>query len=210
MQESIILRGIGLNVVDTAGIRNTEDKIEQIGVERAIHFAQKADLIIFLIDASVPLDKSDREICSLIEMKNTIILLNKTDLNCVVEEKDILQMLKEEVSEEEKWKDVRIIKISALDQTGIDDFEKAVEDMFFQGRLSSEHEVVITNLRHKEALQQVYEDLEMVEKSISDEMPEDFYSIDLMDAYAALGRIIGEEVGEDLVNEIFSKFCMGK
>ena len=210
LQESIILRGIGLNVVDTAGIRNTEDKIEQIGVERAIHFAQKADLIIFLIDASVPLDKSDREICSLIEMKNTIILLNKTDLNCVVEEKDILQMLKEEVSEEEKWKDVRIIKISALDQTGIDDFEKTVEDMFFQGRLSSEHEVVITNLRHKEALQQVYEDLEMVEKSISDEMPEDFYSIDLMDAYAALGRIIGEEVGEDLVNEIFSKFCMGK
>ncbi len=202
IQESITLHGIGLNIIDTAGIRSAEDKVEQIGVEKAIHFVEKADLILFLIDASVPLDENDRRICSLIQPEKTVILLNKTDLKSVVDEKDVLEMAGGD--------HFRILKISTLEKTGIDAFEETIENMFFQGKLSSDHQVVITNLRHKEALQEAYEDLKLVEKSISDEMPEDFYSIDLMGAYAALGKITGEEVGEDLVNEIFSKFCMGK
>lgn len=202
LQENITLHGIGFHIMDTAGIHNTVDKVEQIGVEKAKKLAKDADLILFLVDASVPLDEEDREIGSLIGFKNAIILLNKSDLDCIVEEEDIYKIVEN--------KEIRIIKTSTLENKGIEEFEQAIVDMFFQGEISSNHEVMITNMRHKEALIQANEDLLMVKRSVLDEMPEDFYSIDLMSAYAALGTIIGEEVGEDLINEIFSKFCMGK
>ena len=202
LQESIKLQGIGLNVIDTAGIRNTEDVVEQIGVERAKKYAADADLIIYVVDASVPLDENDQEIIPLIQSKNTIILLNKSDLECIVEEEELLSQIASD--------NVRIIKTSTRENTGIDILEENIKDMFFNGKIKMNDEVVITNLRHKAALQDACDSLYQVRKSLEDEMPEDFYSIDLMSAYASLGTIIGEEVGEDLVNEIFSKFCMGK
>ena len=201
LEESIKIRGIGLNVVDTAGIRSTEDIVEKIGVEKAIRFAKDADLILYVVDSSAPLDENDLEIFSLIKEKNTIILLNKTDLPPVV--------TKEELSEKCNGS-YPVIKISTVEHTGIEELEETVQTMFFHGKISFENEVYLTNIRHKEAVREAYESLLLVKNSIALDMPEDFYSIDLMNSYAALGRIIGEEVGEDLVNEIFSKFCIGK
>lgn len=201
LQESVKIKGIGLNIIDTAGIRSTEDIVEKIGVEKAIQYAKDADLILYVVDSSIPLDDNDLQIFTLIEKKNTIILLNKTDLCAVVTE----ELLKEKFQD-----DYPVIRISAARQEGIDELEQMIEKMFFHGTISFDNEVYITNMRHKEAIREAYESLLMVQKSIEMDMPEDFYSIDLMNAYSALGRIIGEEVGEDLVNEIFSKFCMGK
>lgn len=202
LEEHIRLHGIGLNVIDTAGIRNTEDLVEKIGVDRAKKYAGEADLIIYMVDGSVPLDENDREIVPIIRGKKTIVLLNKTDLEQIVTEQDIYELIGNQ--------NVRIVKTSTRENTGIEEFEYVVKEMFFKGEISGNEELVITNMRHKEALQEAGESLKQVENSINAGMPEDFYSIDLMSAYAALGRITGEEIGEDLVNEIFSRFCMGK
>ena len=211
LEESIKLHGIGLNMIDTAGIRNTEDEVEKIGVEKARKYANQADLVIYVVDSSRELDENDEEIIELIRDKKVIVLLNKTDLESVVTEEQIKDKFREIYEGEEKHDDsLHVIRTSTKDNTGIDEFEKTIQDMFFAGRIAVNDEIYITNQRHKEALVEAYDSLKMVQKSLEDEMPEDFYSIDLMSAYAALGRIIGEEVGEDLVNEIFSKFCMGK
>ena len=211
LEESIKLHGIGLNMIDTAGIRDTEDEVEKIGVEKARKYANQADLVIYVVDSSRELDENDEEIIELIRDKKVIVLLNKTDLEPVVTEEQIKDKFREIYEGEEKHDDsLHVIRTSTKDNTGIDEFEKTIQDMFFAGRIAVNDEIYITNQRHKEALIEAYDSLKMVQKSLEDEMPEDFYSIDLMSAYAALGRIIGEEVGEDLVNEIFSKFCMGK
>lgn len=211
LEESIKLHGIGLNMIDTAGIRDTEDEVEKIGVEKARKYANQADLVIYVVDSSRELDENDEEIIELIRDKKVIVLLNKTDLEPVVTEEQIKDKFREIYEGEEKHDDsLHVIRTSTKDNTGIDEFEKIIQDMFFAGRIAVNDEIYITNQRHKEALVEAYDSLKMVQKSLEDEMPEDFYSIDLMSAYAALGRIIGEEVGEDLVNEIFSKFCMGK
>ena len=205
LEETIMLHGIGLNIIDTAGIRSTEDVVEKIGVEKAKKYASDADLIIYVVDSSVNFDENDYEIMELIHDKNAIILLNKTDLKTVITEENLLEKLKD--STNGKYK---IIKTSTKENTGIDVFEETIKDMFFKDKLKVNDEIFITNMRHKEALQEAKKSLSMVKRSLEDDMPEDFYSIDLMSAYASLGTIIGEEVGEDLVNEIFSKFCMGK
>lgn len=211
LEESIKLHGIGLNMIDTAGIRDTEDEVEKIGVEKARKYANQADLVIYVVDSSRELDENDEEIIELIRDKKVIVLLNKTDLEPIVTEEQIKDKFREIYEGEEKHDDsLHVIRTSTKDNTGIDEFEKTIQDMFFAGRIAVNDEIYITNQRHKEALVEAYDSLKMVQKSLEDEMPEDFYSIDLMSAYAALGRIIGEEVGEDLVNEIFSKFCMGK
>lgn len=211
LEESIKLHGIGLNMIDTAGIRDTEDEVEKIGVEKARKYANQADLVIYVVDSSRELDENDEEIIELIRDKKVIVLLNKTDLESVVTEEQIKDKFREIYEGEEKHDDsLHVIRTSTKDNTGIDEFEKTIQDMFFAGRIAVNDEIYITNQRHKEALVEAYDSLKMVQKSLEDEMPEDFYSIDLMSAYAAFGRIIGEEVGEDLVNEIFSKFCMGK
>ena len=211
LEESIKLHGIGLNMIDTAGIRDTEDEVEKIGVEKARKYANQADLVIYVVDSSRELDENDEEIIELIRDKKVIVLLNKTDLEPVVTEEQIKDKFREIYEGEEKHDDsLHVIRTSTKDNTGIDEFEKTIQDMFFAGRIAVNDEIYITNQRHKEALVEAYDSLKMVQKSLEDEMPEDFYSIDLMSAYAALGRIIGEEVGEDLVNEIFSKFCRGK
>ena len=202
LEESIRLHGIGLHIIDTAGIRSTEDVVEKIGVERAMKIASDADLILYVVDSSVELDESDEEILDLIRDKKCIVLLNKTDLLSVVEEEELRKRL--------GYTDISVIRTSTKDNTGMEEFENTIKKMFYSGILTMNEEVVITNMRHKQALEEARESLLMVRKSLEDEMPEDFYSIDLMSAYASLGLILGEEVGEDLVNEIFSKFCMGK
>ena len=200
LEESIKLRGIGLNMIDTAGIRDTDDEVEKIGVDKARKYAETADLILYVVDASCPLDKDDDEIMSLIADKKVIVLLNKTDLAQVVSEEEIIH----------KMPQISIIRTSMKENTGMDVFEETIQDLFFGGEIAINDEIYITNQRHKEALSEACESMEMVMESLAQNMPEDFYSIDLMNAYAFLGRIIGEEVEDDLVNEIFSKFCMGK
>ena len=201
LEENIILHGINLHVIDTAGIRSTEDLIEKIGVEKAKKYSQDADLIIYVVDSSVPLDENDYDIINMIQNKKCIILFNKSDLISKVSLEEIKNLLD---------KNVIIIKTSTKENTGIEDFEDAVKKLFFNGEIYFENEIMITNLRHKEALQETLESLIQVNKSLEAGMSEDFYSIDLMNAYSSLGKIIGEEVSDDLVNEIFSKFCMGK
>lgn len=203
LQETINLQGISLNIMDTAGIRNTEDIVEKIGVEKAISHANDADLIIYVIDSSTPLDENDYKILEIVRKKKTIILLNKSDLDMIITRKDVEDILPE--------KDlIPVIEISAKNQKGIDELEEALKEMFYKGSISFNSEIYITNVRQKTALQDAYESLRKVKESIKLGMPEDFYSIDLMDAYESLGNITGETIGEDLVNEIFSKFCMGK
>lgn len=204
LEESIRFHGIGLNVIDTAGIRFTEDIVEKIGVQKARKFAADADLILYVVDSSVSLDENDREIIDLIRSKKTIVLLNKTDLDTCVTREDLLK----EYGEDHGL--LKIIRTSTKENVGLNEFAKVIQELFFSGEIQSDNEVVITNMRHKEAIREAYDSLLMVKKSLENEMPEDFYSIDLMNAYSSLGYIIGEEVGDDLVNEIFSKFCMGK
>lgn len=200
LEESIKLHGIGLNIIDTAGIRETEDEVEKIGVDKARSYAEMADLILYVVDSSRPLDEDDASVLEIITDKKVIVLLNKTDLEQVVSEEEIQQRLPA----------ASIIRTSMKDNTGIDLFEDTIKAMFFGGEIAVNDELYITNQRHKEALAEAYESMEMVLQSLAQKLPEDFYSIDLMSAYASLGRILGEEVGEALVNEIFSKFCMGK
>lgn len=199
LEEHIYLQGISLNVVDTAGIRDTEDVVEKIGVDRARKAAQGADLIIFVVDGSCPLDDSDREIMEFIKGRKSIVLLNKSDLEAVVEKGDL------EIISGQK-----VIPVSAKEEQGIEALEQEIKRLFYHGELKLNDQVYITNVRHKEALEQAFKSLNMVKESIENGMPEDFYSIDLMNAYEQLGLIIGEAVDDDLVNEIFAKFCMGK
>ena len=204
LEQYINLDGIGIHIIDTAGIRETEDIVEKIGVDRAMKQAQEADLILYVVDSSKPLNEDDYSIMELMSSKKFIILLNKSDLNTVVSVEDL-----EKICKNDKEHYV-IIQTSMKDETGIDQLEDAIKKYFISGKIDFNHEANITNIRHKEALSDAYESLKLVKNSIEDEMPEDFLSIDLMNAYSSLGKIIGQEVEDDLVNEIFSKFCMGK
>lgn len=202
LEDQINLNGITLNMTDTAGIHDTSDTVEKIGVEKAKSSLDQADLVIYVADSSSPLDQNDKRIFDLLKEKKVIVLLNKSDLQPVISEQDILSLA-------EKSNDP-VLSISAKEGTGIKELEHVIRKMFFQGDISYNNEIVITNIRQKAALKEALDSLEMVKQSIQDQMPEDFYSIDLVNACDALGKITGESVGEDLVNEIFSKFCMGK
>lgn len=199
LEENIRMRGISLNLIDTAGIRETEDVVEKIGVERARRIADEADLILYVVDGSRKLDEDDREILELVKGRKVIVLLNKTDLEPVITEKELSAACGQEV-----------IPVSAKEEQGIEKLEEKIQEMFLQGNLDFNDQVVLTNVRHKTAMEEALKSLKLVETSIDNEMPEDFFSIDLMDAYEHLGTIIGESLEEDLVNEIFSHFCMGK
>lgn len=199
LEEQMNLNGIILNIIDTAGIRETEDVVEKIGVDKAKKYVKDADFVIYVVDISTALDENDFEIMKLLQDKTTIILLNKSDLPPVTTAEEVKSHLNK-----------TMILISAKEQTGIEALEKSIQELFFQGKVSLNDEVFITNIRHKNALQEAADSLHLAEQSILDGMPEDFYSIDLMNAYEVLGKIIGESVEDDLVNEIFSKFCMGK
>lgn len=199
LEEYISLNGITLRVIDTAGIRETEDVVEKIGVGKAKQMAENADLILYVVDSSLPLDDNDREIMELLSGRKSIVIYNKTDLEAAVD----IEELKEKTGSP-------VIPVSVVEETGISQLEDEIKRMFFHGELSFNDEVYITNARHKAALEESKESLKLVMDSIAMGMSEDFFSIDLMNAYESLGRIVGESVGEDLVNEIFSKFCVGK
>lgn len=211
LHETINLHGISLNMIDTAGIHETQNVVEKIGVERAKKYAMDADLILYVVDASGNIDEDDQNIISLLDGKKAIILLNKSDLENKITEESLKENLAKRLKHSE---DIRILRTSTIDpsseNSGMEELEETIRNMFFEGELKHNNELVVTNLRHKEALQDALHSLQLVERSIEDGMPEDFYSIDLTSAYASLGKIIGEEVDEDVVNEIFSKFCMGK
>ena len=210
LEEFVKLNGIGLNIIDTAGIRDTDDEVEKIGVEKARRYANNADLIIYMTDVSQKLDENDAEIVELIADKKMIVLLNKTDLEQAVSDEEIYEFMNKKMTQVSENNALRVIKTSTKENIGMDAFEDAIKEMFFGGEIAVNDEIYITSERHKEALLEAYESMDFVLRSLADDMPEDFYSIDLMNAYASLGRIIGEEVGDDLVNEIFRKFCMGK
>lgn len=199
LEEQIQIGGIGLNVIDTAGIRDTDDVVEKIGVSRSLEYLGKADLVIYVVDSSTVLDENDRNIMDAIQDKKAIVLLNKSDLETQTEAADIRNYL-----------DKPVISISAKEQQGMDVLKETIQEKFFSGNITFNDEIYITNIRHKNALAEAKKSLEMVLQSMEDGMPEDFLTIDMMSAYEELGTIIGEAVGEDLVNEIFSKFCMGK
>ena len=199
LEEQIQLKGLSLHVVDTAGIRKTNDPVEKIGVERAKEAVQDADLILYVVDSSALLDENDEEIISFLQDENVIVLLNKTDLPTVTGPEEIRKKLSKPA-----------VCISAREETGMDELSDLIESMFLSGDISFNDQVYLTNIRHQTAMRNAKESLEKVKESLELGMPEDFFSIDLMDAYETLGSIIGESVGEDLVNEIFSKFCMGK
>ena len=246
LEEQVRIHGLNLNVIDTAGIRDTSDRIEKIGVDKAKEYADQADLIVYVADASRELDENDIHIAELIYGKRCVILLNKSDLSTVINKDDVKNFLRdiffnvekrvnqEQDLQEDDFENVKngkntvdkyvdkedyiyhaveqipLIDISVKMEQGIQEFGTVLQKMFLEGAVSSNEEIHITNLRQKEALTSAYASLKRVQESIRDQMPEDFYSIDLMDAYETLGSITGETIGEDLVNEIFSKFCMGK
>lgn len=199
IEEQINLAGITLNLVDTAGIRNTKDIVEEIGVNKAKELAEEADLILYVVDSSTELDENDYNILNIIKNRKTVILLNKSDLDTVTDADSI-----------SKITDSKVILVSAKDNTGLDELSETIVKLFASGEIDYNDEVYVSGERNKEALEETLESLKLVKKSINEGLPEDFYTIDLMNAYEQLGKITGESVEDDLVNEIFSKFCMGK
>ena len=199
IEEQINLAGITLNLVDTAGIRNTKDIVEEIGVNKAKELVEEADLILYVVDSSTELDENDYNILNIIKNRKTVILLNKSDLDTVTDADSI-----------SKITDSKIISVSAKDNTGLDELSETIVKLFASGEIDYNDEVYVSGERNKEALEETLESLKLVKKSINEGLPEDFYTIDLMNAYEQLGKITGESVEDDLVNEIFSKFCMGK
>lgn len=199
LEESVNLGGIKLLLMDTAGIRKTKDTVEKIGVERARTYAKDADFVLYVVDGTKPLDENDLEICEILKEKKSLCLLNKMDLQMVIDE-----------AEMKKYTQGEVLSISAKEGIGMDTLAKKIKEYFFKKEIDFNDDIYITNVRHKNLLEQAYESMKLVEQSIQDQMPEDFYSIDLMSAYTSLGYILGEEVEDDLVEEIFSKFCMGK
>lgn len=207
LEEYIKVGEVSLHVIDTAGIRDTDDVVEKIGVSKAINYVKDADLILYVVDSSVDLDENDMEIMKMSSGKKTIVLLNKSDLQPVLKEADVENILLENNHEKD---DIRFLSVSAKNKEGFNEFESLIKDMFFHGEIVIKDEVMITNMRQKENIMDTIQSIRLVMDSIEMCMPEDFLTIDLMNGYEALGRIIGEEIGEDLVNEIFSKFCTGK
>ncbi len=201
LEETVTLGGITLNVIDTAGIRDTDDRIERIGVDRAKDKAESADLILYLVDSSTKIDKNDERILQILDGKKSIVLLNKSDLESVTSPEEVRALIGYHFP---------VIEISAKEETGIDLLETTLKEMFYNGEISFDDDVIITSARQKAELIQAEDSLNKVLQSIDMGLPEDFFTVDLMDAYTSLGRIIGRDVGEDLVDEIFGQFCMGK
>ena len=199
IREYIKLGDISLNIVDTAGIRNTEDYIEKIGVDKAKNIAINADFVLLVIDATKSLSEEDIELIDYIKDKKAIILLNKADSEILLSVDDI-----------KKYTDKKNILFSAKESIGLSELEEEIKLMFYRGDIDFNDQIYITNERHIEALEEAKESLDMVLSSIEEELPEDFYSIDMLNAYESLGSITGEAIDDDLANEIFSKFCMGK
>lgn len=199
LSETVNVRGITLNIIDTAGIRETDDLVEKIGVDKAIESVDKADLVLYVVDGSVELDENDQRIIEKIRDKNVIVIINKSDLEIKIERDAICRYI-----------DAEVIQLSAMTGDGSEELYDMLNKMFFEGSLSYNDQLYITNARHKNELVCTKNALEKVIESIDMGMEEDFFSIDMMDAYEHLGLIIGETARDDLADKIFKDFCMGK
>ena len=200
IEESVRLGELQLNLTDTAGIRDADDEVERIGVEKALKIGNDSDLILFVVDSSIPLDDNDRKIMEMIKGKNVVVLFNKTDLEAVISVHDVLDLLGA----------VPVVEFSKNDEESDKRLEGVLKKLFIKKEISLNDESVMTNTRQLQELMLAKSSLENVLKSIESLMAEDFFSIDLIDAYRHLGFIIGEEIDDDLANMIFSRFCMGK
>lgn len=198
IEEYINLNGVPVQVVDTAGIRETEDVVERIGVQKSKEKIEEADLIVFMLDVSRDLDEEDKEIFTHIKDKNYVVLLNKTDLNAKID-KNTLDFIDES----------KLYKVSAKTGEGIETLKNIIKDMFFKGEINSEN-IFITNNRHKEALIRAKENIESALNTLSTVFAIDLASIDLRNAWSNLGEITGDTLEEDIIHKIFSKFCLGK
>ena len=199
IEEFVNINGIPLKLIDTAGIRNTENAVEKIGIERSIKYAKEADLVILIIDASKKLSNEDIEILGFVEPKKTIIILNKMDLEQKVD-----------VNEKEISKFQNIIKISALKKEGIEDLYEKIGNMFNLNQINVDSDIVITNQRHKCQIEKAIKNLNLALESLEKNMPIDIVAISLKDVLSDLGEITGEEASEEIINEIFARFCLGK
>lgn len=200
LEEYMNIKGVPLKIVDTAGIRKTEDIVEKIGVNKSKELVDKADLIIMILDASTELTEEDQYILNLIKDKKTIILLNKMDLPVKITE----ELVNNEVE------NTKVIPTSLINKNGLDDIEKTIKDMFLIGDIDFNDNLYITNVRHKLSLENAIDSLDAVNSSIEMGMPEDCWSIDLKNSYDYLGEITGDSVNEDIISQIFSQFCLGK
>ena len=210
LSETVRLGGVLLHLTDTAGIRQTQDKVEQIGVHRAQQALDQADLILFVIDSSRELSPEDASIAERITAKmeegtKCILLMNKTDLSSETSEEDVRDLFRSRNKECPP-----LLFCSLQTGEGMDELGAFVSGLFHTGEIAEKNEIFLTNLRHKDAVKEALESICLVKDSIESSMSEDFFSIDLMNAYRVLGTILGEAVEDDLVEEIFSKFCMGK
>ena len=200
LQEYVNIHDIPIKIVDTAGIRETADVIEKIGVDKSRAYAKKADLILLLFDAFSELSQEDIEILEFVKEKKVIAIINKTDLGISLDKNKILEYINEQ----------NLIEFSVKNKIGLEDFYSRLKEIFFQGEIHIGNESLITNVRHKNLLVQSVESLRNVLASLQDDMSADFFSIDLQQAYNFLGELTGEVIDEDIVNKIFSEFCLGK
>ena len=199
IEEYVNIKGILVRILDTAGIRETRDLVEKIGVEKSREMTQDADLILFILDASQPLGKEDMEILQLLKDKQVLILLNKSDQPHVIDEEDIRSLT-----------DSTILKTSMVDGTGLDQVENFIYNMVYSGRVEQKNPVMITNNRHKEALIRAERHLGEALEAMDASMPLDMVTIDIRNVWEALGEITGESLTENLIDRIFMEFCLGK
>lgn len=199
LEEQIVINGLTLNIIDTAGIRETDDVVESIGVDKALSVMKDADLILYVVDSSDELDSNDKQIIDEIADKKAIVIFNKSDLDSKISKLEISEITGKNV-----------ISFSSKTSEGLKELEDSIYDMFLSGQIKNNNEVIITNARQKSCLVSAKESLDQVLISIDNMMPEDFLTIDLMAAYESLGLITGQTVDDDLANKIFSDFCMGK
>lgn len=200
IEENLSVKGIPLKIIDTAGIRETEDVVEKIGVERSKQFFNKADLIIFMLDASSELTKEDFEILKLIKERRALVIINKTDLPSKLDEQAISEYIE----------DKKIIRLSVTEEKGIEELENAIVDMVYAGDVRSKDRLLVTNVRHKNALERAFVAIEEGLEAMEKRLPMDFIEVDVKDCWEALGEITGETVAEDLIDHIFQNFCIGK
>lgn len=200
IEEFVNIDGIPLKLIDTAGIRQAKDEVEKIGIAKSKEIAKEADLIIAIFDITQDLTKEDLEILELMKEKKSIILLNKTDLKPVLQENaPRLQKLNS-----------KIIKISALNYQGIGELQEEITKMFNLNQINLDNEIIITNIRHKNLITKAIENVKKAKETINQKMPLDIIAIFIKDILEDLGNITGEIVSEDIINEIFAKFCLGK
>ena len=215
IEENILIGGIPFKIIDTAGIRETNDFVEEIGVEKSKKAIEKADLVLILLDSTKKIQKEEEELIKMVlftmKKENVIIVINKIDGEKITTEEDVVEKLSQIAKIDDKSKILsKIVKISAKEELGLEELEKKIEEIYSMEEIGNNEEILITNQRHKMAIMQTIDSIERVRKDNEIGIPMDMLSIDLQNAIQNLGEITGESVSEEVINEIFKKFCLGK